>query len=212
MQNIGKSIHALTNTGEMMNLVYLHGFKSNPMSLKAQQLGEYLAEHEPHIQFHCPDLNFSPQQVMDDLSKFIESLDRVALIGSSFGGFYATQMVARFGCPAVLINPAMRPWQLFAELYGQDQLPYTVAPTWTLTAVDLSVLSDLSFACFDRADKMLVLLQQGDEVLDYLEAQRYYNQQYPPAMVITEYGGNHAMDNFNEKIPMLLSFLKHSLY
>lgn len=195
-----------------MNLVYLHGFKSNPMSIKAQLLRHYVSIHNRDLQLHCPDLNFPPQQVMQNLTALLSSLDDVALIGSSFGGFYATQMVARFGCPAVLINPAMRPWQLFADLYGQDQLPYCVAPTWTLTTADLAVLSDLSFLQFAHADKMLVLLQQGDEVLDYLEAQRYYNRQHPPAVIITEYGGNHAMDNFNEKIPMLLSFLKHSLY
>lgn len=200
----------------MINLVYLHGFQSNPRSLKAQQLQAYLQaqleqNEQAEFNLHLPDLNFPPQQVMQKLQHMVQTLPNMVFVGSSFGAFYATQMVARYGCPAVLINPAMRPWQLFRSLFGEAQLPYKVSETWTLTAEHLSEMQQIHFEQFPHADKILVLLQQGDEVLDYLEAQRYYKQQHPMAMIMTEYGGNHTMDNFNEKIPMLLTFLKHSL-
>jgi Predicted esterase len=35
------------------------------------------------------------------------------------------------------------------------------------------------------ADKILVLLQQGDEVLDYRAAHRYYSSARPPALLMT---------------------------
>ena len=57
------------------------------------------------------------------------------------------------------------------------------------------------------ADKILVLLQQGDEVLDYRAAHRYYSSARPPALLMTEANGSHGMDDFAEKIPLLLQFL-----
>ncbi len=89
-------------------------------------------------------------------------------------------------------------------------------PTWyirtgSLTAAQLDDLADIALPVAQDADKILVLLQQGDEVLDYREAQRYYSAASPSAMIMTEAHGNHAMDDFADKIPMLLQFLSDSL-
>ena len=193
-----------------MNLIYLHGFQSSPLSMKGQLLYAYVQQHRPDIQMHLPDLNAPPLGVLAQLSALIQSLPNVALVGSSLGGFYATQLVAQHHVPAVVINPAMRPWQLFQDLFG-DVLPYTVHPNWHLTAQQLDDLADIALPVAQDADKILVLLQQGDEVLDYREAQRYYSAASPSAMMMTEAHGNHAMDDFADKIPMLLQFLSDSL-
>jgi predicted esterase YcpF (UPF0227 family) len=193
-----------------MNLIYLHGFQSSPLSMKGQLLYAYVQQHRPDIQMHLPDLNAPPLEVLAQLSALIQSLPNVALVGSSLGGFYATQLVAQHHVPAVVINPAMRPWQLFQDLFG-DVLPYTVHPNWHLTAQQLDDLADIALPVAQDADKILVLLQQGDEVLDYREAQRYYSAASPSAMMMTEAHGNHAMDDFADKIPMLLQFLSDSL-
>ena len=95
-----------------MNIIYLHGFQSSALSIKGQQLKQYFAENNA-VTVHLPDLNQAPLQVMQQMSALIESLQNVTLVGSSLGGFYATQLVAKYGVSAVLINPAMRPWQLF---------------------------------------------------------------------------------------------------
>ncbi|WP_168525301.1 YqiA/YcfP family alpha/beta fold hydrolase [Acinetobacter sp. A3] len=193
-----------------MNLIYLHGFQSSPLSMKGQLLYAYVQQHRPNVQMHLPDLNAPPLEVLAQLSALIQSLPNVALVGSSLGGFYATQLVAQHHVPAVVINPAMRPWQLFQDLFG-DVLPYTVHPNWHLTAQQLDDLADIALPVAQDADKILVLLQQGDEVLDYREAQRYYSTASPSAMMMTEAHGNHAMDDFADKIPMLLQFLSDSL-
>lgn len=193
-----------------MNLIYLHGFQSSPLSMKGQLLYAYVQQHRPDIQMHLPDLNAPPLAVLANVSALIQRLPNVALVGSSLGGFYATQLVAQHHVPAVVINPAMRPWQLFQDLFG-DVLPYTVHPNWHLTAQQLDDLADIALPVAQDADKILVLLQQGDEVLDYREAQRYYSAASPSAMIMTEAHGNHAMDDFADKIPMLLQFLSDSL-
>ena len=188
-----------------MNIIYLHGFQSSTLSIKGQYIQAF-CQNQHHIQVHLPDLNMPPKQVLAHVSKMIECLDQVVLIGSSLGGFYATQLVAKHAVPAVLINPAMRPWQLFHDLFG-DELPYVVNGQWTLDQTQLDQLEQMAVPFVQDADKILVLLQQDDEVLDYREAQRYYSNAAHPSMMITEANGNHAMDNFADKIPMALQFL-----
>lgn len=182
------------------------------MSKKGQQLEQYCTNVE-HIDVHLPDLNKPPEHVLRDVSKLIESLplDQVTLVGSSLGGFYATYFVAKYGCPAVLINPAMQPWQLFEDLFGIEQIPLKVTDSWTLDADQLQQLQSIAETKLKHADKILVLLQRGDEVLDYHQAQRYYNAAQPSALILTDADGNHAMDDFEEKLPFVLRFLSTAL-
>ena len=193
-----------------MNIIYLHGFRSSPLSIKGQQLRRYFAQNDT-VTVHLPDLNTAPVQVIQQLSDLVISLPQVALVGSSLGGFYATQLSARFGLPAVLINPAMRPWLLFRELFGQEQLPLQVTEHWSLDDAQLDQLAQMAVPFVQDADKILLLLQQDDEVLDYREAQRYYTGGQHRAMVMCERHGNHAMDDFATKIPTVYQFLADSL-
>ncbi len=195
-----------------MQIIYLHGFQSSPMSKKGQQLEQYCTNVE-HVDVHLPDLNKPPEHVLRDISKLIESLplDQVRLVGSSLGGFYATYLVAKYRCPAVLINPAMQPWQLFEDLFGIEQIPLKVTDSWTLDADQLQQLQSIADTKLKHADKILVLLQRGDEVLDYRQAQRYYNAAQPSALILTDADGNHAMDDFEEKLPFVLRFLSTAL-
>ena len=189
-----------------MNIIYLHGFQSSALSIKGQQIKAFCQQHTD-FQVYLPDLNMPPQQVLTHVSDMIAGLDQVVLIGSSLGGFYATQLVAKHGVPAVLINPAMRPWQLFHDLFGTEHIPYVVSAEWTLDHSHLDQLQQMALPFVQDAEKILVLLQQGDEVLDYREAQRYYSNASHQSMIITEANGKHAMDNFADKIPMALQFL-----
>lgn len=189
-----------------MNIIYLHGFQSSALSIKGQQLKQYFS-HRNDVQVHLPDLNLSPVRVMECMALLIESLEDVVLVGSSLGGFYATQLVAKYNVPAVLINPAMRPWHLFQALFGTTLIPYIVTSDWTLDHAQLDQLAQMAVSFVQDADKILVLLQQADEVLDYREAQRYYTQAQACSVVITEANGNHAMEDFADKIPMVYQFL-----
>ena len=189
-----------------MNIIYLHGFKSGSLSIKGQLIQAYCQQHSAD-QVHLPDLNMSPEQVLSHVGEMIQRLDEVVLIGSSLGGFYATQLVAKYHVPAVLINPAMRPWQLFYDLFDQVNIPYVVNAQWTLEHTQLDQLKHMAVPFVQDASKILVLLQQGDEILDYREAQRYYSFPLHQSMMITEAKGSHAMNNFADKIPMALQFL-----
>ena len=189
-----------------MNILYLHGFQSSALSIKGQQLKDYCTLYTSYT-VHLPDLNMPPLQVIETISDLIRQLDDVVVVGSSLGGFYATQLVAKHSVPAVLINPAMRPWQLFYDLFDQVNIPYVVNAQWTLEHTQLDQLKHMAVPFVQDASKILVLLQQGDEILDYREAQRYYSFPLHQSMMITEAKGSHAMNNFVDKIPMALQFL-----
>ncbi|MEB3766858.1 YqiA/YcfP family alpha/beta fold hydrolase [Acinetobacter sp. MD2] len=193
-----------------MNILYLHGFQSGAQSIKGLQLQQYCQQHTPH-RVYCPDLNLPPKQVIATIEQYFHSLDDVVLVGSSLGGFYATCIALKYDCPAVLINPVIHPWQVFQQRFTEVTLPYQVHENWCLEETHLLELEQLHQAMPLQLTKFLVLLQQGDEVLDYREAQRYYRQGMHGGLVITETGGQHAMCNFADKIPMLLTFLSDRL-
>ena len=62
-----------------MNLIYLHGFQSSPLSMKGQLLYAYVQQYCPDIQMHLPDLNAPPLEVLANVSALIQSLTNVAL-------------------------------------------------------------------------------------------------------------------------------------
>ncbi len=72
----------------------------------------------------------------------------------------------------MLINPAVYPWQLFRDLFGETALPYQVTETWCLDDAQLN--SNAGIWLYLRLSRcrinLLVLLQQGDETLDYRDA------------------------------------------
>ena len=196
-----------------MNLIYLHGFQSSNLSIKGQMLQRYCLESaEPKrrgIQVHLPDLNQPPLAVMQQMTALIGRLgaENTALVGSSLGGFYALQLAVKHDLPAVLINPAMRPWALFSTLFSSQQLPYSVTAQWSLDEGQLKDLENLGVSTACSSASVLALLQQGDEVLDYAEALTFFSQPESNAVTICETGGNHGMDDFSAKIPMILQFL-----
>lgn len=196
-----------------MNVIYLHGFQSSAMSVKGQMLKRYCEDwtgaQTDGIQVHLPDLNLAPVQALQQVSQLIEQLGaaKTVLAGSSLGGFYALQLAAKHQLPAVLINPAMQPWSLFRRIFSDEQLPYAVTDAWSLDQAQFNALEKMAIDQYSGHVPVLVLLQQGDEVLDYREAQAFFSQPETQAVVISESHGNHGMDDFSQKIPMILQFL-----
>ena len=63
------------------------------------------------------------------------------------------------------------------------------------------------FTLTDGALRMLVLLQTGDEVLDYRQARDYYSQDGAQCPMLIERGGDHFMHDLQDKIPLVVDFL-----
>ena len=91
---------------------------------------------------------------------------RVCLIGSSLGGYYATWLAEQYDCRAVLINPAVRPYDFFEEYLGFNTNYYT-AEQYELTMDHIEQLREIEVEQISNPDRYLMMLQTGDEVLDY---------------------------------------------
>jgi predicted esterase YcpF (UPF0227 family) len=185
----------------MTNYVYLHGFNSSPLSLKAQETRIWLEQNDPTVGFHCPDLSPHPQQALIQAHALIASLPAdTLLIGSSLGGFYAAWLAHKLDRKAVLINPAVLPQQDLQRFGGEQQNPYS-GETYFLDASDFKVLEAHQVAHPDQR-RFWLILGSSDEVLDWQQAAVHY--QGCKQTIFN--GDDHRLDRWRECLPLLASF------
>jgi len=183
-------------------ILYLHGFNSSPQSTKAQYLRRYLEERGRGEEFACPQLPHRPSLAVAAAEAEIARARRgsVTLVGSSLGGFYATWLAERHDLRAVLINPATDPHAGLRAYLGPQQ-PYHGGEPYELTEQHLRELQALDVDQV-QAERYLLLVETGDEVLDYRVAVR----RYVGAKQIVVQGGDHSLASFPDHIPLILSF------
>lgn len=189
----------------MSVLIYLHGFLSSPLSAKAQQTASWLKANRPDIRYHCPYLSSYPGEARATLDRLVQSLgsEPVGLIGSSLGGFWATYLAERYNFPAVLVNPAVRPQDRFDEFVGQPLKNYHSDDSYCLTADDLQQLVQADAEQLNNRDNYWVMLQTGDETLDY----RLAVEKYQGCKFLVEEGGSHTFEGYQNWIPQIVEFL-----
>ena len=181
-----------------MRIVYLHGFNSSPRSHKAMLLQRHLNDLGLAGRYGCPAL---PPRASEALARIEPLLDAdTCLVGSSLGGFYATWLAETRCLKAVLINPAIEPHVGLEAYLGPQQNLYT-GERYVLTEAHLR---DWQAMCAPRITpgRYLLLVETGDEVLDYRKAvERYAGCE----QVVIE-GGDHSLRSFPEHLPRILRF------
>ena len=188
------------------HLLYLHGFRSSPRSFKAQRLQAWLAAHRPEVHWWCPQLPPSPRAAMALVREGIEAWPAAssAVLGSSLGGFYATAVAQATGWPAVLLNPAVDPARDLAAYIGELTAFHDPEQHFFFRAEYVDELRDLVVPAITHPERFFAVIAKGDEVLDWREmAARYAGAQ----MRLLE-GGDHALSDFDEHLPHILSFLR----
>ncbi len=184
------------------SILYIHGFNSSAASFKAQQLRQaWLQLGLPEQRLQIPELHHHPQRAIAQLQEKIAQLGRPVLVGSSLGGYYATYLAEQHRLKALLINPAVRPHQMFNEFSAEQENLYT-GERWLLTESHLQGFAALEVAPPQDSQRFCVWLQTGDETLDYCLAEQYYQG----CAVHIEQGGDHSFQRFAEHLPALFSF------
>lgn len=184
------------------HLFYIHGFNSSPQSAKARLLAGALTPYS-NVHFHVPTLPYDPQQAIAALQQEIEAClpESIGLVGSSMGGFYGTTMAEKYDLPLVLVNPAIRPFELLMDYLGENTNIYT-GEKYTFTAKHIDILKQLDVPQITRPQRYLLLTQTADEVLDYRQGvEKFANSEQ-----IVEAGGSHGFDGFERYIPNILNF------
>jgi uncharacterized protein len=190
------------------NILYIHGFNSSPLSTKAEQTRQFLAEYFPTIGFYCPQLATTPKNAIAQLEQIIaEHSDDTEwlLIGSSLGGYFASYLTEKYQCLAVLVNPAIKPYTLLSDYIGEQTNPYT-QKVYQVTSDHMQQLqlieqSKPTESC-QKKNNYLVMVQTADEVLNYQEAVEKY--QY--CQLVVQEGGDHSFINFDKNLPAIAKF------
>jgi predicted esterase YcpF (UPF0227 family) len=186
------------------HLLYLHGFRSSPQSTKSRKVAAWLAANRPDVVWECPQLPASPRAAIDGVCAAIGDWprERMAVIGSSLGGFYATVVAERIGCRAVLLNPAIDPARDLDGHVGpttawHSDEPFVFRPEY------VDELRALSVAAPTRPERYFAVIAKGDEVLSWREM----SARYPGSPIKLLEGSDHALSDFDAHLPEVLRFL-----
>jgi predicted esterase YcpF (UPF0227 family) len=183
-------------------LIYVHGFNSSALSFKAALLRKHMAMLRRTQEYLCPELPHRPRLAIELLENIIcdHQHQPLALIGSSLGGYYATWLSERHGCRAVLVNPAVRPYGLLEQYRGPQTNLYT-GERYELRDEHIAELRALEVGSV-TPERYLLLVTEGDEVLDYRDAL----DRYAGCTQVIEAGGDHGFSEFERHVPAVLAF------
>ncbi len=186
-------------------LLYIHGFNSSPLSHKAEVMREYCEQHRPDIKVVVPRLPCYPAQAAEHLLEIVGRYKndyKIGLVGSSLGGYMSTWLNAQFGFPAVLINPAVKPYELLADFLGEQRNPYT-KERYLLEEEHIQQLKDIDTPTLKQPKDFWLLQQTEDEVLDYRQAV----EKYRDSKQTVEQGGDHSFVDFERYPAQIIQFL-----
>ena len=180
----------------MQYILYLHGFHSSPDSVKAKIFKRQINHFFPEIEVIAPQLPCLPDEVENILTKLIHEYDFLGVVGSSLGGYLATYLHNRFQLPVVVVNPAVKPYELLQEYLGEQIHPIT-QESYLLEKRHMDVLKQLDSENILQPNRVWLLQQEQDEVLDYRQA----IEKYQDCKITFELGGCHGFDGF-ERFPI----------
>ncbi|MCL1074803.1 YqiA/YcfP family alpha/beta fold hydrolase [Shewanella dokdonensis] len=187
-------------------LLYIHGFNSSPDSDKARVTKAYMQQRFPELRIEAPQLPSAPQPAMALLQNITEQAlaagEKLCVIGSSLGGYFASWLVQQYGGRAVLVNPAVKPYELFEDYLGPQFNPYT-GEHYQLLPEHQQQLRQYDTQVILNPERFLVLLQTADEVLDYRQALAKYHC----CEMLLEAGGNHSFMGYGDKLDVVSRFL-----
>jgi predicted esterase YcpF (UPF0227 family) len=191
----------------MRYILYLHGFHSSPNSQKAVVFKRAIENNFDDIQVLVPQLCVLPHDAIVQINSLMESHNDhiIGVVGSSLGGYLATYLHNKFNKPIVVINPAVKPFELLQDYLGEQIHPIT-GESYTITESDINELKSLYQQNLNSSDNVWLLQQEKDEVLDYQQAL----ERYKGCKVTFELGGSHGFDQF-ERFPIQIAeFLNKS--
>jgi uncharacterized protein len=189
-------------------IAYLHGFRSSPQSFKARLLAARLAELGRAGEWLCPTLPVSPfeaialaEHEIGTRAGRVPAGERVTLIGSSLGGYFATHLAEKHGWRAVLLNPAVVPDRDLSKYLGEQPL-WHGGGNIVVEPRHLDELRTLAVAQVTRPERYWLMAATGDEVLDYREMLTHYAG--VPTRLIE--GSDHGISEFADYVDDVIAW------
>lgn len=195
--------YSFLEASRLNRLLYIHGFNSSERSEKAMLLAQAAEAVGQAEAFLSPRLAWQPAKAIEQLETIVEQYlqEGMTLIGSSLGGFYASYLAEKYQIPAILVNPAVQAPKLLSGYIGPQHNPYT-QEDYELTQAHMAELEAL-IVKKPTPDLYWLMVQEGDEVLDYRAALTAF----PQVKKLThEQNGNHRFYDFERHIDDILTF------
>ncbi len=164
------------------HLLYLHGFRSSPLSTKARKVGAWVQAHRPDIVWWCPQLPASPQDAM----------------AAVWAG-----MAERMGCRAVLLNPAIEPARDLAAAIGETTAWHSDEPFFFRAEFIDELRAIAPPAKLTAPGRYFAVIAKGDEVLSWREM----SARYAACRIRLIEGSDHAISDFDAWLPEVMAFL-----
>jgi predicted esterase YcpF (UPF0227 family) len=189
-------------------ILYLHGFRSSPVSFKARVVQKALEDAGRAEELICPQLPASPKEAIDLALRLAGSHapGNLAIIGSSLGGFYATWLAERLGVRAVLLNPSVNPLKNLEHHVGITTAWHSDEP-FEFRREYIDELAALRVDAITRPERYFLLAATGDEVLDYRDMVAHY----AGAKQHVIEGSDHAISEFPQYVDDVLAFCAGSV-
>ena len=187
------------------HLLYLHGFRSSPHSTKAQRMFSLVREQHPRVVWSAPQLPPSPKEAMAQIHETISAWprERMAVVGSSLGGFYATCLAEDTGCRAVLLNPAVEPARDLAGYIGDQTSFHDPSQHFYFAPEFIDELRALRPGPVAHPERYFAVIAKGDELLDWREMVA----RYPGIRMKLLEGSDHGLSDFDAHLGDVLAFL-----
>jgi hypothetical protein len=183
-------------------IIYLHGFRSGPQSWKSRSLKARMDQLGLGDAFWGGQLPVSAHEAMALAeAQIARSSTPPTLVGSSLGGYYATCLAERHGLKAVLVNPAvLAPLSLSAYIGTQTHM-YTGEP-FDFTLDHVEQLRAIEPPAITRPERYWLMVETGDEVLDY----RHAVARYAGARQTVLEGGDHSFTQWDNYLDLILAY------
>jgi len=182
-------------------IINLHGFNSTGDSDKTAALRR-------HFNVVSPTLSVEPFEAIKQIQEIMYgSTEKVMVLGTSLGGFYALCTCASYDFAAVLINPSLRPHETLKPRVGMN----TNFKTGLVYEFKQEYLEQLEFLYnqFKNSEIYSILLNfylsKHDELLDHSVIPTLF----PYAKTIKFYDDNHRFEKFEEIIPEIKTLYEY---
>jgi len=186
-------------------IIYIHGFSSSANSTKGQILKDYFNGKEKVL---TPGLPEEPDKTIQILEELINSAkdEKIMLIGSSLGGFYALVLHSKFkNLRTVLINPALYPYEQL-KIYIGKNINRGNGEEFEWKEEYLHQLKKQNDEInFKNLDDVMLLLAKDDELIDYKDTMDFIGKSCETILLDN---AGHQFFRFNEFLDKIYEFYK----
>ena len=174
-------------------ILYLHGFRSSPLSMKSRLLAAQMQALGRSEEWLCPQLPASPKLAIELALSLVRDVPvpELTIIGSSLGGYYATWLAEHLGCRAVLLNPAIVPLLDLEQHVGVTTAFHSDEP-FEFKRGYIDELRAYAVPAITQPERYFLIAATGDEVLDYRDMLAHY----AGARQTVIDGGDHGISGF----------------